>query len=139
MSVAAVLAHEMANLLGLGLFMASHDSNSSSHKTPINLNSHNPIITNSLSTWVKENPQGSTPRANFEFIVVKTDGQTNISANVLSEQPGNHPLSRVLPTERVSFLRKSELRRNNPTRPYESVSVFNSSRTERSNPSPRIC
>jgi hypothetical protein len=75
------------------------------------------------------------PRANFEFIVVKTDGLMSISANVLSEQPGNHPLSRVLPTERVSFLRKLELKQNNPTRLYESVSVFNSSRTEKSDAS----
>jgi hypothetical protein len=34
-----VVALQMVNLLGLGLFVLSHNSNSSSHKTPINLNS----------------------------------------------------------------------------------------------------
>src|SRR5271155_5702927 len=82
--------------------------------------------------WVKENPPGSTPHANSGFTVVKTDGQTNISVNVLSEQPGSRRHSREPPTEKASSWRKLVLKPNNQTLQYESVSVFNSSRTERS-------
>jgi hypothetical protein len=86
--------------------------------------------------WVKENPRVSTQHANFVSTVVKTDGQTNISVNELSEPPGNHPLSRELPMAKELFWRKLVLRQNNLILLSENVSVYNSSRTERSTPPP---
>src|SRR5271155_132099 len=86
--------------------------------------------------WVKENPPGSTPHANSGFTVVKTDGQTNTSVNVLSEQPGSRLHLREPHTVKASFWRKLVLKPNNQTLQYESVSECNSSRTEKSMHSP---
>jgi hypothetical protein len=135
-------SHPMHACLGLG--HASRDPNicdcsRTSRKSPAP--SLGIISSNHqrAQAWVKASPRVSTQHANSASIVVKTDGLTTTTANAPSAPPGKHPRSRAHRTAKASSWKRLALRPNNPTRLFESVSVFNSSRTGRSmSPLPSI-
>jgi len=103
-------------------------------RPPRNLSSsiHRQILTTNTPTWVKESQLVSTPLANYESTVVKTDGQTTIIANVHWEQLGNRLRWRELLTARVLCWRKLALKQNSLILLFASVSEYNLSRMVKS-------